>query len=352
MSKQVTTQTPKLFIGLDIHKKSWKFHFTTDIVSGSGHTFPPDSQKVRNYVIRNFKDYDVSIAYEVGCCGYKPARDFESFGWNTFVVNPADIPRPAKNKFMKTDKIDAKNIAKQLRAGNLKKITIPGRQRESLRSLTRQRTAVVRDFRRIKTRIKSLLLYFQIEIPQGMDTPKWPKRFLVWLENLDLGFANTNRTLKSMLSQYSYIDAELKDLSNLIRAYCKKNHKIDYSLLRSVPGIAGLTAAYLLAEIGDIRRFNSFKKFASYIGFIPSMHQSGEGIYTGGSTPRANKHVRNMIIEASWIAIRTDPVMQNYYRSHAGKNAKAAIFKVGRKLLSKIMAVIKTETPYSLGVLS
>ena len=75
-------------------------------------------------------------------------------------------------------------------------------------------------------------------------------------------------------------------------------------------------------------------------------------IYTGGTTPRANRHIRNMIIEASWIAIRTDPVMQNYYRSHAGKNCKAVIFKVGRKLLSKIMAVIKTEIPYSIGVLN
>ena len=65
-----------------------------------------------------------------------------------------------------------------------------------------------------------------------------------------------------------------------------------------------------------------------------------------------NRHVRNMIIEASWIAIRTDPVMQNYYRSHPGKNSKAVIFKVGRKLLSKLLGVIKTETPYSIGVLS
>ena len=80
------------------------------------------------------------------------------------------------------------------------------------------------------------------------------------------------------------------------------------------------------------------------------MQQSGEGIYTDGSTPRANRHVRNMIVEASQIAIRTDPVLQNYYRSHAGKNSKAAIFKVDRKLLSKTMAVIKTEIPYSVGV--
>ena len=319
MSKQVTTDSPKLFIGFDIHKMSWRFHFTTDIFSGTGHTFPPDIDKIKSYVAKNFADYEVSIAYEVGCFGYKPARSFESFGWDTFVVNPADIPRPSKSKFMKTDKIDAKNIAQQLKAGNLKKITIPEPVRESLRALTRQRTAVVRDYRRIKTRVKSLLLYNQIKIPDGMDCPKWPKRFLIWLEELDTGYLNTNSPLSSMLNQYRYIDQEIKDLSTEMRRYCKVHHKGDYMLLRSVPGIAGLTAAYILAELGDLRRFSSFKRLASYVGFIPSMQQSGEGLYTGGSTPRANRHVRNMIVEASWQAVRIDPVMQNYYRSHSGK---------------------------------
>lgn len=352
MSKQVTTNSPKLYIGLDIHKKSWRFHFTTDLFSGSGHTFPAGSELIKNYVLKNYPDYEVSIAYEVGCFGYKPARDFESFGWDTYVVNPADIPRPSKSKFMKTDKIDAKNISRQLRSGHLKKVPIPEPVRESLRSLTRQRTAVVRDYRRIKTRIKSLLLYNHISIPEGLDTAKWSIRFLEWLGDIDFGFPNTNRTLKSMLNQYNYIDQEIKDLSNDIRKYCKKHYTKDYMLLRSVPGIAGLTAAYILSELGDLRRFTSFKRLASYVGFIPSIHQSGEGYYTGGSTPRANRHVRNMIIEASWHAVRKDPVMQNYYRSHAGKNSKAVIFKVGRKLLSKVHGVVKSEIPYSIGVMS
>ena len=86
MSKQVTTDCPKLFIGLDIHKKSWRFHFTTDLFSGSGHTFPPGSNLIKDYFHRNYLGYQISIAYEVGCFGYKPARDFEAFGWNTFVV--------------------------------------------------------------------------------------------------------------------------------------------------------------------------------------------------------------------------------------------------------------------------
>ncbi len=162
----------------------------------------------------------MSIAYELGCFGYKPARSFESLGWDTYVVNPPDIPRPSKSKFMKTDKIAAKNIAKQLRSGDLKKITIPDPVRESLRGLTRQRTAVVRDYRKIKTRIKSLLLYNSIQIPEGMD----------WLWSLDLGQSNTNMTLRSMLHRYHYIDLEIKALSTQIRKYCKTHHGKDYDL--------------------------------------------------------------------------------------------------------------------------
>ena len=351
MSQQVTTSLPKLFIGFDIHKKSWKIQFDTDLGKGKGHSFPPQSEKLKQHVVRHYPDHEVSIAYEVGCCGYEPARKFISYGWDTYVVNPADIPRPAKNNFVKTDKIDAANIARQLRMGALKKLVIPDKIREALRSLTRQRSALVKSFRKIKSRIKSLLLYYQKEIPEGMDHPKWPKRFLSWLEELYFEEENKTRTLKSMLRQYKFVDEELKLISNQMRAYCRKHLKEDYYLLRSVPGIAGLTASYILSELGDLRRFNSLKQLASYVGFVPSLQQSGDKIYTLGCTPRANRHVRNLIVESSWIAIRLDPAMAQYYRSHAGKNSKAVIFKVGRKLLSRILAVIKTKTPYSIGVI-
>ena len=263
MSKQVTTSSPKLFIGLDIHKKSWKFHFATDIVIGSGHSFPACTQTIHNYVNKHYPDYQVSIAYEAGCCGYNPARAFINFGWDTFVFNPADIPRPAKNNFVKTDKIDAKNIAMQLRSGHLKKLTLPPPQREALRCLTRQRTALVRDFRRIKSRIKALLLYHQIHIPEQMDSPKWTKQFLEWLNTISMPQANNLLTLKSMIAQYDFVDLQIKQVSNSMRAYCRKHYKKDYYLLKSVPGIAGLTASYILAELGDLRRFNSLKQLAA-----------------------------------------------------------------------------------------
>ena len=254
--------------------------------------------------------------------------------------------------FAKTDKIDARNIALQLRANNLKKLTIPDVERECLRSLTRRRTHLVKDLRKIKLQIKSLLLYYSIQIPPEFDNPNWSKDFISWLKNIEWFYDSIEHSFASMLSQLNFIDKEIKAVSNTSRAYCRTHHKKDYDLLRSTPGIGPLTAAYIISEVGDIRRFSSFKKFASYIGIIPNLHSSGEKTKAIGVTIRANRTIRSLIVESSWVAIRMDPALQQYFRKHAGFNSKAAIFKVARKLLSRIYAVIKTETKYEIGLIS
>ena len=227
----------------------------------------------------------------------------DSYGWDTYVVNPADIPRPAKNAIVKTDKIHAKNIAKQLRAGNLRKLTIPDVQRECLRSRTRQRTSLVKDMRRIKSRIKSLLLYYDIKVPDKYDNPNWSKEFIKWLNEIEWNYDTINQTLLSMMDQYTFVDQQTRGVSVKIRSYCRKYYKKDYYLLRSIPGIGPLTAAYILLEIGDIRRFTSFKKFAGYVGIVPGVYNSGANERTMGVTPRANRTIRSLIVEASWVCL-------------------------------------------------
>jgi len=352
MSKKVTTSTPKLFIGIDIHKKSWKVHFCTDITEGATATFIPSASKLRKYVCKHYSNHEVTVAYEAGCCGFDHARQFIGFKWTTLVVNAADIPRPAKQAIVKTDKIDAKNIAKQLRAGLLRSITIPDVDRECLRSLTRHRSCLLKDLKRTKTRIKSLLLYYNVDIPEEYDNASWTHAFRQWLKDLKWNYVNIDLTLKSLLKQYTVLDQMVREVANQMRAHCKKYLKHDYNLLRSVPGIAGLTASYILAEVGDLRRFKSFKKFAGFVGLLPGIYSSGDNESVRGVTPRANYVIRSLIVEASWVAVRKDPVMQEYYRQHAGKNSKAAIFKVSRKLLSRVHAVIKTDTPYQYGLVS
>jgi transposase len=349
---QSVTASPKLYIGIDIHKKSWKVHFCTDLFDGATKSFVSDPEAFKNYVHKHYPTHQVTCAYEAGCCGYSAARAFLSFEWQVLVVNPADIPRPGKQRLVKTDKIDCINIAKQLKNEALHSIRIPDVQQEQLRCLFRRRFDLVKDFRKIKSRLKSFLLYHGIHVPLVFDNPNWSHAFIDWMVALEWEHITARFALDSMISFYRFVDEQLRDVSKKIRAYCRKHFKENYYLMRSIPGIGPLTAAAFISEAGDLRRFHSFKQFASFIGMVPGIYQSGDSLKTMGMTPRSNQILRSYVIEAAWIACRKDPVMQQYYRKHLGKNAKAIIVKVARKLLSRLLAVIKTQIPYQIGVLN
>ncbi|BDW93396.1 hypothetical protein MACH07_22280 [Flagellimonas marinaquae] len=312
---------------------------------------PPDPGKLFEYVERHYPDYDVSTAYEAGCCGYSAHRCFESYGWTSLEVNPADIHRKGKEKHTKTDRIDAQLISRELKDGRLEGIHVPDVEREELRSLFRRRNDLVKDFRRIKSYIKMQLLYFGIKEPEEFDNDHWSHKYRKWLDGIVFENPTAKAMLESRMRFFRFVDQELRDVSTQLRRYCKTYHKKDYMLLRSIPGIGGIVACGILCELGDLRRFNNVKHLAGYVGLAPGVHQSGSNYKTLGITPRAHRLVRSYFVEASWQAIRADPVMQAYYRKHQGRNVKSIIVKVARKLLSRTLAVIKTETPYCIGVL-
>jgi len=345
------TALPKLYIGIDIHKRSWKVHCSTDLFSGKSFSMPPDPEQLLNYVLKHFPGFEVSTAYEAGCCGYYAHRCFVSYGWNSLVVNPADIHRKGKERHTKTDRIDAQLISRELRDGRLESITIPEREREQLRSLFRRRNDLVKDFRRVKSYIKMQLLYFGIKVPEEFDNDHWSHKFRTWLDDMVFTYPTAKATLESRMRYFRFVDQELRDVSTLLRRYCKVHYKKDYMLLRSIPGIGGIVACGILCELGDLRRFNSVKHLAGYVGLAPGVYQSGDNYRVMGMTPRAHRLIRSYFVEAAWQAIRADPVMQAYYRKHLGKDTKKIIIKVARKLLSRTLAVIKTETPYVIGVI-
>lgn len=349
--KTEPTAQPKLFIGIDIHKRSWKVHCATDLFAGKSFSMPPRPEVLREYVNKHFSGHQVTTAYEAGCCGYYAHRSFEEYGWTSLVVNPADIHRKGKERFTKTDKIDAQLISRELKDGRLDSIHIPDIEREQLRSLFRRRNDLVKDFRRIKSHIKMQLLYFGVAVPEEFDNDHWSHKFRGWIDGLSFDFPSARGTLDSRMRSFRFIDKELRDVSSEIRAYCRKHYKKDYYLLKSVPGIGGIVASGIICELGDLRRFNSIKHLAGYVGLAPGIHQSGDNQKNTGITMRAHRLIRSYFIEASWQAIRTDPVMQAYYRKHLGKDVKSIIIKVARKLLSRTLAVIKTETPYAIGVI-
>ena len=345
--------TAKLYIGLDIHKRSWKIHTSTDLFDGKTLSCPPGAPALRDYVSKHYPNHKVSIAYEAGCFGYAAHRAFESYGWRSLVVNPADISKTGKSHFQKTDTLDARLICRELKDGRLESIEIPSEEREQLRCLFRRRVTLVKDFRAIKSRIKMQLLYLGIDIPEAFDKQaKWSKAFLEWIRSQSCDYDTATATIQNELCQYEFIDGQIKQVSNQLRAYCRKNHKEDYFLLRSVPGIGKIVACGIISEMGDLRRFKNFKELASFVGLCPGVHQSGDNYRSTGMSVRGNRIMRSYFVEASWIALRYDPVLQAYWRTHQGKDPKKILIKIARKLLSRTHAVIKTGIPYQAGVVA
>ena len=343
-----TITVPKLFIGMDIHKKSWSVHLRTDLFDHKGFSMPPDTSKLVDYVSNHFGDHEVSLTYEAGCCGFTAARYFLNMGWTVKVVNPNDVPRSDKQLYQKTDKLDCRNLCRQLQQDQLHGIYIPTEPEEQLKSLLRQRNQVVKQLRKAKSQIKGLLLFHGIRVPEEFDNPNWSKDFTQWLQDIKWTYATGAACMNSKLRILTMLKSEYLQTSNELRAWCRKQHKTDYYLLKSIPGIGGLLSAAILAELGDIRRFNNEREFSNCIGMVPGIHQSSESESKMGLTPRCKALLRSYLIESAWVAIRIDPEIQAYYRKHAGRNPKNVIVKVAHKMCRRILSVIKSGTPYQM----
>lgn len=339
---------PKLFIGLDIHKNSWTVSIQTDLFFHKTFSIASVCEDLYRYVENTFPNYQVALVYEAGCCGFSVARYFLNLGWHVLVVNPADLKTSDKQRYQKTDSLDAKDLSNQLKLGILKGIYIPTEAHEQFTSLARHRTQVTKRLRQSKSHIKSMLLLHGIKIPAEFDNSNWTKDFIVWLEGVEFSTSCGKMALQGKIRMYKFIKSEYLETANQMRKYCRENNKKDYNLLRSIPGIGGYLASVILAECGDLRRFNKESQFSSFIGLVPGIYNSGDSEKCLGITPRSRSQLRSYLVEAAWIAIRKDAEMQAYYRKHQGKNVKNIIVKVAHKMARRILSVIKTETPYQI----
>ena len=328
--KSKNTALPKLFIGIDIHKANWSIRLATDLFQGKRMTIPAGPENLRNFVEKNFPAHEVHCAYEAGCCGYSAHRAFQGFGWHSLVFNPSDISRTGKSQFQKSDQIDADLICRELRDQRLTGITVPEIERDHLRCLFRRRNDLVKDLRQIKSKIKAQLLYLGIPLPPELDNANWTKAFRRWIDELSFENETVKAAMNSRKAHFDFIEASVREVSNELRKYCRQHYKKDYRLLRSVPGIGGIVACAILSELGDLRRFGNFRQLAAYVGLMPSMYQSGDTHRSQGLSPRGNGIIRSYFVEASWQALRFDPAMQAYYRTHAGRNSKTILVKVAR----------------------
>jgi transposase len=337
----------KFYVGLDVHKKSWAVTIRSLGIEVARFTQPPNAAALKTYLVKHFPGGHYFSAYEAGFCGTGSHEQLCKLGISNIIIHAADIPVTDKQKKNKTDMHDSRYIAQYLESGKLNSIHVLTREQQELRSLFRLREAKVRDLTRINNRLKSALMYFSIILPEDIGRKEYLSlKALKWLSNLELATAAGTIMLQRYTEELTYQRKQLYQITKQLREQVQQTASRTYECLRSVPGIGGVTAMGLIAEIGDFNRFNSPDQYCSFLGLCPWEDSSGDTVKTKGMQPRCNHHLRPLLIEASWTAIKRSPVLFAYYSKHAVHNSKKAIVKVARKLALIAKGVATTQQLY------
>ncbi len=341
-----------LFVGIDVHAKSWNVSVYFNQQYLKSFNQPPTPEALHVFLQQSYPNAIYKCAYESGFCGYWIQRELLQRGIGCIVVNAADVPQTDKTIKNKTDTNDSKRIAQALQAGQLTPIYIPDEEIEADRQLVRCNERFSNDLTRSKNRIKGLLYQLGIKLPEYFSNSNWSNQFIQWLRELNLKNPSAKRTIEHQLVMVEHIRKQKLDVLKDIRALLKKErYATTAKFLMSVPGVGPITAATLVTEIDDMKRFSNFEHLNSFIGYYPSQFSSGENIHQGNIIGRQHKRLRSLIIEAAWTAIRTDPAMTITYNQFKLKvGAKRAIIKVARKMLSRIRYVWLNQIEYETGV--
>jgi transposase len=297
--RSAKAQASTLFVGLDVHKETIAVAYVAEergaeVVSlGTIGTRQGDIDKL----IRKLqgKGQRLHFVYEAGPWGYWLYRYLmkkKLLGW---VVAPSCIPKKAGDR-VKPDRRDAVQLARLLRAGDLSPVYIPSVEDEAIRDVVRAREDVLKDLKAAKVRLKAFLLRQDI---RSEGRAHWTAAHLRWLANVvcptpaqQMVFQEYVRAVSEQTERLQRLEAELPPLVQTGR------WAPVVEAIQALRGIQFIAAVTLIAELGDLTRFETPRQLRSYLGLVPSEHSSGERRRQGGITKTGNSPAR----PSSWRA--------------------------------------------------
>ena len=289
------------FVGPDVHKDSIAVAVCdskTEEVRFYG-TIPNTEAATLNLAKKLSEDRShLSFVYEAGPCGYVLHRQLTAAGYECRVIAPSLIPKKSGDG-VKTDRRDALMLARLHRAGELTPVCIPGSEQETMRDLSRLREDLKAQERHLKQRLSAFLLRHGKSLPP--KTTKWKPRFWSWIAEL----AFPHPILRIVLQEYGDAVKEIaRRIAGIEAQIVRELETCSLApvvrALMTLRGVDTITAFTLVAELGDLSRFETAPQFMAYLGLVPSEASSGGTVRRGGITKTGNGHVRRVLVEAAW----------------------------------------------------
>jgi len=299
-------------IGLDVHKETIAVAvLRPGTIEADERVIPNTPEAIRRLLSRFPDPGALRTCYEAGPTGYDTHRLIDSLGISCDVIAPSLIPKRSGVR-VKTDRSDARNLARLHRAGELTAVRVPTSAEEAARDLIRVREEVKSDRRIARQRIRSFLLRYGKRYPAGSD--RWSHRFEVWARALTFEEPHAQAAYQHLLGAYFVRDTQLAALGRQIEDLAREEPFAEpVALLRTLRGIDTLSAMTIAAETCDFARFGSAGSYMAFTGLIPSEHSSGASTRHGSITKTGNRHVRRVLVEAAW-AYRHAPAVRGKLR--------------------------------------
>ena len=229
---------------------------------------------------------------------------------------------------------------------------LPDYDCRELRQLLRSREEYVAMGKVAKQRIKSLLLFSNLHPLLKDTTQYWSYPHIKRLKELPCSPA-TRQRLNLLLADLEYARAQTLIVLRELKAFSEKDETLKRNIiyLRTIPGIGFITAATILASIGDPRQLRNPRELSAFIGLVPSEYSTGEHISRGRITHLGNSVLRCLLIESAWKNITKDIRMRQFYerirsKHHPQIGSRKAIVAVARKLTLIIYRVLKEQREY------
>ena len=289
--------------------------------------------------------------YESGFSGFSTYYSLISYGISCVIAHAADVPTGQNESVMKTDAVDSEKLARVLRDKSLKHtVHVPERETLDHRGMMRFRKQLCLQLSGYKARVKHLLYNNGVSIPDCFANrgTHWSNCFMRWLQEDVRLLSPTRETLDLELEQVVRLRADVLSVTRKIHLLSRTERYAErMQLLLSIPGIGQITAMSILTEVERVDRFHGQDSFAHYLGLVPTCHDSGDRQKRGEMTFRGNKHLRTLMVESSWVAIRQDRALAASYGDYCRRMMpQEAIVRIARKLSNRVFSVLKTGKKY------
>jgi transposase len=292
-------QSSKLFVGMDVHKESIDIALAekSDPVSHYGRIGGEFAALEK--VVRKLEGRGKSLVfiYEAGPCGYGIHRNLVKRGHECWIVAPSQTPRRGSDR-IKTDRRDSVKLAGLARAGELSPIYIPDPLDEAMRDLVRAREDAIIVQRQVRYRLGALLLRNDIRYA---GKTAWSEGHRRWISRLSLPEGPQRIAFEEYVSAVQECTDRVARITTAIDQELPDwRWRPVVAALQALRGIQTIHAVRIVAELGDLSRFNHPRQLMAFLGLIPSESSSGPRRHQGPITKAGNSSARRAMVEAAW----------------------------------------------------